>query len=394
VRPAAIEQRFSVRYILEVVERGRVVRRFPARKNLIMDGGLDAYASNSFANLFSQAIVGTGTNPVVRYSNPITVTQAGSTIVSSGSFFTSADVGRILKYGDVGSGTSGAEQYITAYTNATTVTVSSSTTITTPTYCAIWYVNQTGLQAKVKATSTYQTTGNGTVQTVASNILTIAYTRIFIFSAETGTITYNEIGWSWNGTNIFGRDLILPSGVTLVSGQQLQVTLEVSLMVSPASVQSVADVSGGTWNTAGTAVIEYTNINATSGAFSFVQSPAGASTAVGILEPDGPWSMALIIASWTQRTATDVGNSPGTTTCNQLALSPASYTNGSFTRSGSGTIALSSGTGVTYYGLGMSTGADVNAFMWSLQLTTPNTKDNAHTLSFTFTINWARILSN
>lgn len=371
-----------------------MVRRLPTRKNLIMDGGLDAYASNAFVNLFSQAIVGTGTNPVVRYSNPITVTQSGTTITSSSSFFTSADVGRILKYGDVGSGTAGAEQYITAFTNGTTVTVSSSATITTPQFCAIWYVNQTALQTKVKATSTYSSTGNGTVQTVSGNILTIAYTRIFIFSAEAGTVTYNEIGWSWNGTNLFGRDLILPSGVTLTAGQQLQVTLEVSLLASPAAVQSVSDVSGGTWNTAGTAVIEYTNINSSSGAFSFVLSPTGNSSITGILEPDGPWSMAMIVQAWTQKTATDVANTPGTTTCQQLALTAASYTNGSFTRSGSGTIPLASGTGVTYFGVGMSTGSFVNAFMWSLQLTTTNTKDNAHTLSFTFTMNWGRILSN
>jgi hypothetical protein len=397
---SGVGQSFAVKYQIRVrdAESGAVVRELPKRKNLIMDGGLDAYATNEFCNLFSQAIAGTGTTPTSRASNPITITQAANVIVSNSAFFTSADVGRIIKYGDVGSGAGGAQYYITAFTNSTTVTVSGSATVTTPQYCVIWYVNQTTMAAKVKATSTYALTGNGTVVTISGNTCSLAHTRIFIFSAEAGTITYQEIGWSWNGTNIFGRDLIEPAGVTLIAGQQLEVTLEVTMVASPAQQAAVADVSGGTWNTAGTALIEFFRTQASgtfgSNAFTTVASPAGGTVGGTVLEPNGGGpSLVLISGAWTQLTEMSSGANTNGNSTQAFGTTVGTYVPGAFSNTFTASLSLSQGIGGPYTGIAMGNG-NPGGWCWSDQLTTPQSKDSSHTLTITFTISWNRILSN
>jgi hypothetical protein len=390
-----ITQKFSVKYQTRVRDAatGKIVSEQPWRKNLIMDSGLDAYSSHLFCNLFSSAVVGSGTNPVMRYSSPVTFTQSGNTVTASAPFFASTDVGYILKYGASGSGSGGAEQYVTGFTDSTHVTVSSSASVGT-TAGALWYVTQTALQTQLKSTTTYSTIGNGTVITPGSPFSTYAHTRVFIFATETGPVTYNEIGWSWNSVNLFGRDLITPSGVSLISGQQLEVTLQVSLQISPTAPVFVGDVSSGTWNTAGTSMLEYTQQGAGNQALSQVNSSTGATQATNVsCEPGtGGLQIQLIEGSWTQRTTLSVGANPNANTGFNLSLAANTYTNGTFLRTYSGTIPLGSGNGVTYTGIGLTN--NQTQWSWSLQLTTPNSKDASHTLSFTMQMSWGRILVN
>jgi hypothetical protein len=394
---AVLHQAASVRYQATVRDAatGQVVRQLPWRKNLIMDAGLDRFAQTSFVGLFAQAMVGTGTNPVMRYSSPTTFTQSGNTVTSSAAFFSASDVGYLLAYGAQGSGVVSAanQQYITGYTNATTVTVSSSKTVGA-TVGAVWYVSQTTLQTFVKATSTYAATGNGTFVTPGNPTSTFSHTRIFIFSVEGSPITYNEIGWSWNGTNTFGRDLILPAGISLSTGQQLEVTLSITLQVSPTVQTAVADVSAGTWNTAGNAMIEYQSCHyAGNDAFSLLNSAGAQSTARVCLEPNVVWQLSLIEGAYTQQATLQTTTNPKSNTCDTVAMTPATYSPGTFTRTASTTIATGSLNGLTWYGVGLGAPTDP-AWCFSIQLTTPNSKTSTYTLAFTFTITWGRILVN
>ncbi len=392
-----MRQACSVKYQTRIrdVATQEIVSVQPMRKNLVMDGGLDAYATINFGSLFNFACVGTGTNPVNRFSAPVTFTQVGNTITASAPFFLLSDVGYILKYGAQGSGSGGAEQYITGFTSSTVVTVSSSATVAAPTLGCLWYVTQTTLQTQVKSTSTYPVSGSGTVNTINVGTMTRAFTRVFIFSAEVGTVTYNEIGWSWNGTNLFGRDLILPAGVTLIAGQQLEVTLHVSLVVSPTDAVSVPDVSAGTWDTSGTALIEYAQGSASNGqAFSVINadgSNAAPFAGYTLEPPQGLIHLALIRAAWTQLATINTGLNPNGNAIDLFDLTRGVYTPGSFTLTNSGTIPLGNLNGQTWTGIGIN---NTGSWMWSLQLATPNSKDSSHTLSFSFTVSWGRILVN
>jgi hypothetical protein len=394
-------QSASVRYQARVIDAasGKIVRELPMRKNLIMDGGLNRYAVQYFVDLFSYSVVGTGTNPTNRYSAPVTFTQAGNTVTASLAFFANTDVGYILKYGASGSGAGGAEQYITAYTSPTSVTVSSSAVVGAVNGC-LWYVNQTALQTQVKNTSTYAGTGNSSVfANGGAGTSTLTHTRIFQYSTETGPVTYNEIGWSWDGTSIFGRDLITPSGIALVSGQQLQVTLQVALQFGPCNTVAVGDVSGGTWNTSGNALIEYmTSQTGGNGSNVFTTlNSAGNKLTGALLEPVGfngyGTSLCLIEGTWTQQTTTQNTANLSTNTTLLQTLAGGAYTPGSFSFSGGTTLALATGNGVTFNGIALSN-SNAGGWVFSIQLTTPNSKDAAHTLSFTFTLSWGRILVN
>ena len=196
---AAIRQGISVKYQCRIIDAktGIMVRELPRKSNLVMDSGLNEFATLAFVDLFADAIVGTGTNPVMRYSSPVTFTQSGNQVTASAPFFASSDVGYILKYGAQGAGSGGAEQYITAFTSNVLVTVGSSA-IVPSTLGAVWYVTQTSMQAPVKSTSSYASSGNGSLFATGSGTCSLTHTRIFNFSVETGTVTYNEVGWSWN----------------------------------------------------------------------------------------------------------------------------------------------------------------------------------------------------
>jgi hypothetical protein len=389
----------SVRYQLRIRNAdGSIARELPATKNLIMDTGLDAYASHLSADLFRFACVGTGTDPVVRYSAPAVVSQAGGGVNNCTSdipFFQPTDVGKILKIGAQGSGSAGAEQYITAYLNSQTVTTSSSTVFTSQP-CAIWYVDQTTLQTQSKSTQTYTGSGNDTVDTVGAGILTRTYTRVFVFSAEVGTVTYNEVGWSWDGTNIYGRDLILPAGITLAVTQQLEVTLQVSFIISPTQPTPVADVSGGLWDTSGNSCVEF--VGTTHQLLATILPDGSIDTGIFgyAIEPKtSEFINAMMIqGAWTQVANILVGANPNANAQNFIGLTPASYVPGSFSRDALTTIGLGSLNGITWTGIGVGSSSGNPSWNWSLQFTTPNSKDSSHTLSFTITLTWGRILVN
>ena len=371
-------QAASVRFkVLVVNPDGTEILAQDWKNNLLLNTGLDNVALAHWVDNFGYGVAGTSTNPTRRDSTPTTFTVSGGVITASAGFFVAADVGRILKTNDP----SFTEMTITGYTSGTSVTTSSGATIGTGYTGTVWYVNDTSLGAEVKRTNTYTTSTGDNGSTFSVDTWT--HQRTYLFSAETGSVTYNELGWAPAASgNLFGRATI--AGTTLVAGQQLKVVITLTVKYSPASPTAVADVSGATFSTAGTA-----SIDKNSEVYGVDASGNPTPLGNGMLEPLAAKTCALASATFAQSSMATSGASP--TFTDSVALAKAAYVAGSFTQSLSGTFTVSQGN-YTIYGyfiLGYG-----NQTVFSVKLTTPIAKTNTHTLTPTFTYSWGRILTN
>lgn len=371
----------SVTYALAVITPdGRTASRLPPKRNLILDAGLDLVASQLWANVIGRAVVGTGATPVKRDSGAITFSRAGSVVTASAGFFEAGDVGRLIKFD------SGAEMYVTAYTSPTQVTVSQSGALAAS-EGTVWYVNQTGLAAESKRTNTVSTDSGDNGTTVLAG--SVALKRTFIFSAETGSVTYNEIGWSNSataGNNLFGRDVIT-GGVSLVSGQQLKVTVTLTVSVTPTTSQAYASVITG-WSQAGNWALE-----SMPDMFSEV-STAGATTGgAGFMEPSAVKNATVSTdtAALVALTATALNVTGVVTT---ITLTPNAYTTGTFSRTFTGTFSITQGNSAAIRSLCFHGYSGQPRRNLRILLNAAETKTSAETLELTVRLTWGRILTN
>lgn len=127
--PFTIEQTFGVagRVTPVVVDAatGKEVRRYPTQNNIITDVGVTRFCTGGdYGSFLSICYAGTGTTPTKDLTSS-SYSQTGTTVTrQGGSFaFTSGMVGRRIVFSD------GQQAKITAYTNATTVTVDRSQTV-------------------------------------------------------------------------------------------------------------------------------------------------------------------------------------------------------------------------------------------------------------------------
>ena len=262
---------------------GHVIVAGDFSKNLIFDVGLTALANGSaqgFSGFFQTCKIGSGSTSNSTYNASITFTQSGTTITASGSFFTPGMVGQLFKYG---TGTGGAEYYITGYTNSTSVTVTTSATVSSPSAGTVWAVNQNSLQSFLYLSSTYQTTGGSNGNNISTN--QFEQYRTFNFAVQASPYTVNEIGYTNNTTNdgtVYGR-IVLASSDVVPPTQFYQVVIQVTYTCSPGSPTSVGNVATG-FNSAGTAMQQnwectYTNADGTVGGINLGQnSQDGSST--------------------------------------------------------------------------------------------------------------------
>lgn len=135
--PFTIEQSFGVsgRVTPIVVDAatGKEVRRYPTQRNIIVDVGVDdvlgtaATGGSPIRDQLFTCKAGTGTTPTKDITSS-SYSQTGTTVTrQGGSFaFTSGMVGRRIVFSD------GQQAKITAFTNATTVTVDTSQTVPKP----------------------------------------------------------------------------------------------------------------------------------------------------------------------------------------------------------------------------------------------------------------------
>ncbi len=365
----------------------------PWAKNLILDCGLDNRVNYSLGNgatsLIQHAGIGTGTraNTKDSTSSSVTLNQSGTdvTTVAGASFFVSTDTGNILKWG---TGSGGAEVYIMTYVDATHVTVSAAGSHAGE-RGIIHYVSQTALQ-------TWHAADNGLYEAdittySVSGIPTVSFKKGFQFPAEGGPVTIKEvsIGADAGNTNLWSRFVISGAGDALLTGQiyELEYLLVMQLPDGAAQV-AVGDTSGGTWDTAGTAILDvFDNW--------------------GVLDPTNyygsPAHLALITSDWPQRTIiasgaylyTGGGGSLVSGVLND-SHSAGGYSPGTFTRTTTHVFNIGSAN-TTIYGLAYTGRSDAYWTVgegWSLHFTTPVAKDSSHTLTFTMTLSWGRILTN
>lgn len=252
-------------------------------------------------------------------------------------------------------------------------------------------VTDTQLQTQTKSTTTPAPSGQATVSDTVNGYQTI--TGGYEFATETGSVTYNELGIGWNTTGTtLGTRALFPSAVNLTNGQNVRLlyTLVFSwpATVTPVTVSLAAingfNISGsmkvcGTFNT----LFGYTANNS---------SIQGGSGPLGL--PTSNQSVGVLCSAPTTFPAVNTA-SPYTIVIgsSSVACSPASYTTGSFTRSGNYVFAPNNPTPA-------SSTISMIAFLYTgdglynkgiyLILTTPQTKVNTNTLTITLSCSIAR----
>lgn len=391
-----IESRMGLRgrYKVQVVDAlGRVVQERPWANNLILDQGLNQVCAGT-TNLgacFSRCVVGTGTTPTYTDSGAITVTIAAGTATASAPFFSAGMVGMLLN------ANTGEQQYITAFTNSTTVSVSGSNSVVAQLF-TVWAVNQTGLVAEVKRTSTYLTGVGNCGTTSNAGTATRTMKRTFDFSAEVSPQNYEELGWSYTSTvasNLFSRVLITGGTVTVLATQQLRVIYELSIVVSPAvSTGQTLSITG--WpvapatTTDGDYIANSEGFSGGTGGITVVDTN-GNTSAGGTNTGLEPWAgISTQLASGSTLPAFNAAYTAGTTTT-ASSQTLQSYTSGNFYRD---TVALwlaSNGNRTDIRGIVfIDTSVDVATFVFD----EAQTKDNTHLLELTWRRTLGRILVN
>lgn len=385
-----MKQAASVLYRVSILDAaGGLVRALPPKRNLILDQGLDGIAVRSWAASFAVAVVGTGTDPVRRASGAVTLARSGTTVTASAGFFVAQDVGRLIKWD------SGEETYVVSFTSGTEVEVADSGTITAGP-ATVWYVNQTALQTETKRSATYSTDGGANGSTFAAGVLT--HKRTFIFSAEVGTVTYREVGWSWDGSpgaNLFGRDLLAGAGVTLVAGQQLKIAVELSVAYSPTSATGWTNTIAG-WSEDGQTSLEWLGC-ATVAANGATTTATGDPTRAA-LDPSASDAFIVVTGDAAALISAQTALPSAIAGQTRKAAGTSAYTAGNFYLDRSATFAVIEGNGAVrsiFIGNKIGTTPAEPAYsVCRVRLDADETKDSNHTLTITFRFSWGRILTN
>lgn len=235
----------GVLHCIEVLDAatGLVVKRYPGKKNLILDSGLDQFDTQRIAATFAFANYGSGTTPT-EWAGAGTASQSGTTVTLSGAD-TNMAIGRLIRWG------SGETTRITAG-SGTSWTAQKSQTVASGSY-TIYGVNQTGLVSFIRSTSTYSPPGSsnqGEITAITSGGQTIGYTnrRTYTFGATSGSENVNEVAFSRTSNANYLSRIVLPSTVSLVAGQQLRLVYDVTWVFGPRP-SGTTDITITGWGT-------------------------------------------------------------------------------------------------------------------------------------------------
>lgn len=384
-----IGQAASVQYRTAVLEPDGTLR--PLRnwkKNLILDVGLDSVGVRTWGKCLEYSAIGTGTTATSKDSGATTFTSAGTTLTASAGYFAAGDVGALFKPD------TGTEVYITGFTSTTVVTTSADPGAAA-TQGTVWYVNQTGLTTELKRSNTTSGLGPNSFAWNAGTSSGV-WSRTYIFTAEVGTVTYREVGWSWQAAgNLFGRDVLAGAGDTLVAGQQYVITVVLNVVVSPVTPAAVGNVGTGGIDTSGNAVVENVSQNA-SGSGDYAWSDPGVD-GQGRLEPSLVMPGGCVAtATWTQASATTgIQTPPATSPAGSGSL--AAYTTGSFTRTQTNVFSVSQGNSATIKGFMWKEdpgNPSFSSIYFSVQFTADQAKTGSQTLTVVTRKSWQRALVN
>lgn len=384
---------------ISVIERGRVVREYPALSNLILNQGLDTIASSPIADCFKFCAAGTGSTATETDGGSETANIVSGTLTLSTIGFLvgdSTDTGKVFKLVS-----SGGLYTVAAPISTTQCSVLPATTIG-PENFVLYNTNQTGLTTEStlpgpssKRSNTYLT-GAPYCQTVTTGATTVL-TRTFDFVAETGSITYNEVGFSslvTIGSNLFSR-VKLPAGVPLVAGQQLRVQYSVAVTVGPITPLAYGTSPIIGWPTA-TGTMQHNQIP-------MAAVLAAGDTATNVAQgSDGRYCMPCDPASASLMTLSINADPHGTygaenifsTELNNQASGLSVYVAGSYTRDRFTVFPVGSSNASTWrcFGVVIQSFGGQHWFGPRFLFDTAQTKLSTHTLTLGFRSTWGRLL--
>lgn len=371
-------------------------------KNLILNQGMDRVAQTVWADLFLQCAAGTGVTPTADDSGITTAAQSGTAVTLSGGSFvftdTSTDAGKTIKWD------SGQEAIISSVVSPTSLIMTTSATVGAGEF-TVYRTNQVQLAAEQKRTNTYLTGSGNCGTTLVGNQLQMR--RTYDFTSESGTVNYTELGWSWTSTpanTLFSR-LLLPSVVTVLSGQQLRVIYQLNLTITPSTSQSRTAIISG-WpvspatTTDGQEQVQYIGTSSVTTAGASTQLDGASNTS----EPSNSTSQGAFLSNVSTALASfnsAVDRTPSGITTNPYAtLTNQSYTAGSYYRDKTATFAVGDGNGTTIRSMGVGFNTPVSAFAYQATrqalvfvFNEAQTKTNTHTLTLTWRWSWSRVLS-
>lgn len=384
-----LRMRADGRFRLEILEGGKRVKRLPWQKNLVTDSGLDGIAVRQWGRSMTYCAIGTGTTPMHLDSGTTTASRTGTTVAANGSIFTTDHVGGVIKWD------SGEESYIQSFTSPTEVETVDSGAVASGEF-TIHRVDLTQHDAETKRSNSY-VTGVGNCGTVHNGTTrTVEIFRTFIFTAEAGAVTYNEIGVSHTGTagaNLFAR-AVISGGVSLAAGQQLRVLYSLTITLdNPSTLEAItAPITGIPSQSANQQAylrgIEEIDTNGAAKS-SLNQESLEPATAkkIGVFE-SSPGIGSPPLAGFTEQQ--DATNSANVKSVGAAAA--ASYVAGNFYMDFARTVATTDGNaaaGLTYLTVGSGFYAGLVVVM---DTAIPKTSDD--TLSLTFRLSWGRNLVN
>lgn len=206
------------------------------RKNLILNRGMQEVANRSWEQCFFAGICGTSNSANYLDSGLSTAASdaAGNVTIAGGgtfAFSNPGDIGNILKWDTL------QEHRVQSITNGSTAFV-----VPAPGGAGIaageftfFYTNRTQLVSESKRSITYLTGAPNCTSSRTGNLLQMR--RTYDFTAEVGSVTYNEVGVGWSSTfgaanTTFAR-IVLPVGVSLIAGQQLRLIYQLNLFIGP-----------------------------------------------------------------------------------------------------------------------------------------------------------------
>lgn len=370
---------------------GRIKRDYGWQKNLILNQGMDRVAVNVWQDCWQYCVAGTGTTDTQIDSGVTTASQTGTTVTLSGGSFvftnTATDAGRYIKWD------TSEEARIVSVTSPTQAEVHVSQSVSAAEFTFL-LTNQTGMTSESKRTSTCLT-GAGNTDVDRTNVATgiIVVRRTFDFTAEAGSVTYNEVGFSWSNTvaaNLFSR-IKLTSPVPLVTDDVFRVVYELNFLLTPYAPTATNVTFAGDWGVqAGTLMKGNDGLNGLN---------ASGSTLGGLTRNQDEPSLAqscLLITTNPAQPATlqdavyNFSASIGSTIFLKT-LTLVGYVSLSFTRDKTVTYTPAEANAtITDIAVGGNNISSITAGTW-FKFTTPQIKDNVHTLTVTFTYSWGRI---
>lgn len=370
----------------EILEAGNVVRRSKGwQKNLITDAGLDGINLRTWEDSMLYCVIGTGTDPMVIDSGTTTASRTGSTVTANAAIFAPAHAGAVIKWD------SGEEAYIQTYTDSQNVETIDSGAIGSGEF-TVHRVNKNSMETETKRSNSYAPGASNCGLEFNGTTKTNRIFRTYVFSAETGAVTYNEIGVSHTptaGANLFAR-AIISGGVSLADTQQLRVTYSLTITLDNANIQTavVVPITGLIDDNAtqlaylrGIRGIQDSGADEQSYCFDSLEPSVGMEINVSELAQGGGFS------TFADRQASYVGSG------NKLRKSAlkAAYTAGNFYADFSVLFSTSEANGLIEW---ISFGSFNGYIALAIQLVTPFTKTADDTLALAFRLSWGRNLVN